>query len=373
MLVDPTSGHLTAVAQQALQDRGDATFEPPDLGTHLADPGVEPELFLQQIETTTPPTSSMNELDRQLRAARREAGRLAEGADAAVVAVPTPVLDEERASLTPKSRYRQIRDHFGELADTSLACAMHIHVSLVDDEDGAVTLDRLAPWLPILLAISANSPYWCGHDTGYASWRTQIWTRWPSNGTGQPFGSRETYEDVVERLVDWGVALDNGMVYFDARLSSRFPTIEFRVPDVCTDAEDAILLSALARGLVDTAADPATGHPVPTWRSDLLRAASWRASRHGLSGDLVSPDSMELTSSRAAVESLVDHVRPALEHTEDDALVHDLLERVLARGGGATRQRRIFEKEGSLEAVVTDLRNRTEESWSDRATWVSDS
>jgi carboxylate-amine ligase len=312
----------------------------------------------------------MNELDRQLRQARREIGQLAIEAGAAVVAVPTPVLVDADASVTPKPRYQRIRQEFGELAKTSLACAMHVHVGLEEGEDGAVLLGDVGPWLPVLLAISANSPYWRGHDTGYASWRTQIWTRWPSNGTGQPFGSREEYDAVVRRLVDWGAALDPGMAYFDVRLSERFPTVEIRVADVCTDPEDAILFAALGRALVATAATGSASVPMPPWRTDLLRAASWRASRYGLAAQLVDPATLELGPARAVVESLLRHVRPALEETDDLGLVSDLVERLLSRGGGATRQRAKFETEGSLTAVVADLRERTEESWAGHATWV---
>ncbi|MFL6003447.1 MAG: glutamate--cysteine ligase [Nocardioides sp.] len=369
MLVDPETGRLTAVAQRALRARAEAEAEDRlELDGKFEGSGVEAELFLQQIETTTPPCDTIDELDRQLRQARRTIGELALDAGAAVVAVPTPVMVDTDASVTPQPRYQRIREEFGELAKTSLACAMHVHVGLEEGEDGAVLLGDIGPWLPVLLAISANSPYWRGHDTGYASWRTQIWTRWPSNGTSEPFASRQEYDEVARRLVDWGVALDEAMVYFDARLSRSFPTVEIRVADVCTDPEDAILFAALARALVTTAANPSSHLRSPEWRSDLMRAASWRASRYGLAAQLVDPATLELAPARAVVESLVHQVRDALDDAGDLALVEDLLERLLSRGGGATRQRRTFEAEGTLEAVVTDLRIRTEKSWSGHAT-----
>jgi carboxylate-amine ligase len=372
MLVDPETGRLTAVAQRALQARAEAEAEAEeriDLD-QLDESGVEAELFLQQIETTTPPCDTMDELDRQLRQARRTIGELALDAGAAVVAVPTPVMVDTDASVTPQPRYQRIREEFGELAKTSLACAMHVHVGLDEGEDGAGLLGDIGPWLPVLLAISANSPYWRGHDTGYASWRTQIWTRWPSNGTGEPFESRQEYDDVTRRLVDWGAALDDAMVYFDARLSRTFPTLEIRVADVCTEPDDAILFTALARALVTTAASRTGSARPPGWRSDLMRGASWRASRYGLAAQLVDPVTLELAPARAVVESLVREARDALDDAGDLALVEDLLERLLSRGGGATRQRRTFEAEGTLEAVVADLRTRTEKSWSGQATGV---
>jgi carboxylate-amine ligase len=242
-----------------------------------------------------------------------------------------------------------------------MACAMHMHVEISGDDEGVTILDRIGPWLPVLLAISANSPYLHGRDTGYASWRAQIWTRWPGHGTGQTFGSAETYRETSRRLVEWGAALDPGMVYFDARLSREYPTVEIRVCDVCTDLEDAVMLAALGRGLVETAAAGAAGVS-GGWRSDLLRAASWRASRYGIAERLVDPRTMELADARDVVAGLVDQVAPALEAAGDLERVRDHSRRIFAQGGGATRQRRTFETTGTLDAVVADLCARTQES-----------
>ena len=156
------------------------------------------------------------------------------------------------------------------------------------------------------------------------------------------------------------MAFDDGMVYFDARLSANFPTLEVRVPDVCTDLDDAVLVAALTRALVATAADSAAA--TGRWRSEMLRAATWRASRYGLADRLVHPNQRQLAPAREVVECLVELVRPALEETGDLAVVQDLVERVLTQGGGATRQRRVLEIDGSLEAVVADLARRTETS-----------
>ncbi|WP_141014201.1 carboxylate-amine ligase [Nocardioides sambongensis] len=346
LLVDPDSGRPRPVAAEALRDQRADTSEV-----------VESELFRYQVETATDPCTGLDELADQLRARRRAASAVAESVGVAAVAVPTPVLADEGDEVTRAPRYERIRQEFGELARTSLACAMHVHVEVAPQE-GVAALDAIAPWLPALVAVSANSPYVRGRDTGYASWRTQVWSSWPSNGTGQAFGSSAEYDRVRAALVQWGAALDEGMVYFDARLSAAYPTLEVRVADVCTDLDDALLVAALVRGLVATAADGALTTD-ERWRSDLLRAANWRASRYGLSGQLVHPIRMELAPARAVVEDLVHRIRPALGEAGDDGAVADLMERLLARGGGATRQRRVRESRGTLEAVVADLVERT--------------
>ena len=130
----------------------------------------------------------------------------------------------------------------------------HVHVSISSPDEGVAVLDRIRPWLPVLLALSANSPFWQGRDSAYASFRYQAWTRWPSAGPTDAFGTVEVYRQTVQQMVRTGTLLDTGMVYFDARLSDHYPTIEIRISDVCLYADDAALIAALARALVETEA-----------------------------------------------------------------------------------------------------------------------
>ena len=367
LLVDPDTGLLTAVAEQAVRAHEDD--DQPGVAARPDDPEVERELYRQQIETMTEPCHTLDDLARQLRSGRRDRvparGRRGRGSRRG----PGPGAGRRRTRrVTRKPRYQRIRDEYGELARDALACAMHVHVDVDDDEQGVRVLDGIRPWLPVLLAVSANSPYWRGVDTGYASWRSQIWSRWPSHGTGEAYGDHATYDRVTSRLTEWGAALDDGMIYFDARLSQKFPTIEIRVADVCTDLDDAVLVAALARGLVTTVAADGSGEE---WRSDLLRAMAWRASRFGIADRLVDPGTRELAPARDVVEALVGHSRDALEEAGDLELVTDLCERLFSRGNGAVQQRRVFEKTEALEEVVGDLVTRTEESATGAGTWLS--
>ncbi|HJR39848.1 MAG TPA: glutamate--cysteine ligase [Nocardioidaceae bacterium] len=365
MLVDPATGELTAVSQKAVRaHQQGSTQAAVGVGIHSNEPGVEQELFLQQIETDTAPKESVPELVEELRRGRRAVGEAARAAGAAAVAMPTPVLVDPQQNVTPKPRYQRIYEEFGELARQSLVCAMHLHIDIADDDEGVAVIDRIRPWLPVLLAISANSPFWRGGDTGYASWRAHIWTRWPSNGSAEAFGDAATYRATARNLVAWGAALDPGMIYFDARLAERYPTVEIRVADVCTELEDAALLAALARGLVETAARQGRdGAPLPTWRSDELRAATWRASRYGTAGRLVHPEKLELAPVRDVFGALITQIGPALDDAGDRPMVEAAFEHLLARGNGASRQRAVFEAHGDLAAVVADLRRRTDASW----------
>jgi len=347
MLVDPETGHLAAVSQAAVS-ANDSEEE------------VAEELFLQQIETSTEPCVDGDELLAGVRAGRRAVGQAAAAAGVRAVAMAAPVLRETREDFTPTPRYRKIEAEYGEMARQALVCGMHVHVDVSSDDEAIRVVDGVRPWLPLLVAVAANSPFWQGVDTGHASWRSQVWSRWPTAGPAQPFEDLATYQQVSEQMIDWGGGLDPAMLYFDVRLADAYPTVEIRVADVCTDPEDALLVALLARAFVTTvAADPAP----PVWRGDLLQVAGYRAARHGLSADLVHPAKATLAPPREVFAAAIEHVRPALEEAGDLDLVERLFEQVLARGNGATRQRRVFEATGSPVAVVEDLARRTEESW----------
>ena len=347
LLVDPDTGRLTAVAELAVL----ANEAPEEVGE---------ELFLQMIETSTKPCADADRLAEGIRAGRRAVGEAAAAAGARAVAVPVPVLGPDGEDFTPKPRYRRIAQEYGELARQALVAAMHVHVEVADDDEAVRVIDGIRPWLPLLLAISGNSPFWDGRDTGHASWRSQVWGRWPTAGPSEPFRDTETYQEVAGRMVEWGGGLDDGMLYYDVRASSTYPTVELRVADVCTEVEDAVLVATLTRALVETSVTTPS-----TWRADLLRVAGWRAARYGLSAELVHPVEARLAPPREVLAAAVEHTRPALERHGDLERVGESVERLLSRGAGATVQRRVHESTGSLERVVEDLARRTEESWAD--------
>jgi carboxylate-amine ligase len=281
-----------------------------------------------------------------------------------VVAVATPVLvDEGDVEVTPKPRYLRMMGEFGEAARDSIVCGMHIHVEVDGVEEAVAALDRIRPWLPVLLAMSANSPFWHGLDTGYSSWRRQVLRRWPSAGEVEAFGTADNYHAAVQDLLATGAAMDKAMIYFDARPSATYPTLEVRVCDVCTDVDDVALLAVLTRALVEVSVRSwARGEPVPAWRTDLLRAAHWRAARDGLTGHLIHPHTRRPAAARAVVEALCAHTHDVLADAGEEERVTDLVERLLRRGTGSSRQRAVMSRSEDLRDVVADLQTRTRAS-----------
>lgn len=359
LLVDPETRQIGSRSAQVIKE-----FREHGAGrSGGAVDDLDRELFRHQVETRTAPERDLAEIRAQLVRARRHASEAAETAGLVIVASGTSPCGGLPVQVSDDDRYRTMLERFGRTATYGGTCGMHVHVAVDSDDEGVAVLDRIAPWLPVLLALTANSPFADGEDTGHASWRSETWNRWPSAGVTEQFGGVQAYRDACRFLLDSGAALDDGMLYLPARLSTGQPTVEVRVCDVCADPDDAVLTAALVRGLVETAArDAGAAHPPGRWRAEALRAGHWRAARYGVGGPLVHPERRELAPAREVVEALVDHVAEALAEAGDHGRVSEGLERVLAHSG-ASRQRAAYESGGQVTAVVDDLVERTRSSW----------
>ena len=319
-----------------------------DDGVHLV-----PELMKQQVELATPVCRTLADVERELRHWRGRAAAAAVAAGARVAALATSPLPAQ-AAPTPGDRYAAMVERFGAVATAQLTCGCHVHVSVADDDEGVAVLDRIRPWLAVLTALSANSPYRDGTDTGYSSWRSQTWSRWPSAGPTGIFGDSATYHRVVRDVLATDTVIDDGQLYFDARLSANWPTVEVRTADVLLRVEDAVTLTGLVRGLVETAArDARSGAGPPPVRTEVLRLAAWRAGRSGLSGELVHPRTGRPAAASDVLGDLLEHVRPALSEAGDDGRVSAGVAALIGRGTGADLQRRVFDETEDLAAVVS--------------------
>jgi carboxylate-amine ligase len=332
-VVDP-SGALRTDVEQVLASAGE--------GDH--------ELRTAMVETGSAVCADLQAVEEDLAARRTRLVAAAGSVGSRVLATAThPLDDPEPVPITRNPRYQRMADAFGATAYDTLVCGCHVHVAVPDREAGVHVLDRIRPWLAPLLALSTNSPFWRGEDTSYAAWRPQVWKRWPTAGPTEVFGSLAVYEQQAGDLQATGAALDEGMLYYDARLSRQYPTVEVRVADVCRLAEDAVLIAGLARALVMAAlADDGPPCALPV---SLLRAAAWSASRHGVEGRLVDPVERAARPAADVLGRMLAHAAPALEAAGDLTRVQDGVERVLRRGTGSRAQREAFAR-GGWDAVV---------------------
>jgi carboxylate-amine ligase len=353
-LVDPATVRILPVSEQAIRA---------DEARSQDDEDVAQELFLQQIEANTEATTDLSELREHIVAARCRAAEAAAAAGAAILAVPTPLLPFEEGDVTPERRYERMVDRYGAVGRRSVVCGMHVHAGIGDDDEGVHVIDRLGPWLPLVVALSASSPFDHGVDTGFASWRQQVWDGWPTAGPVEAFGSAANYHAAVTAMIATGAAIDEAMIYFDARLARSLPTVEIRVADVCTDIDDALVVAGLVRALVSTAA--ADSGPPSTWRVELLRASRWLARRDGLTDALLDPRTGRPVPARVALDVLLDHVAEALDAAGDTTFVRESVARLLDDRGPASRQRVVAGEPADVAGLARHLLDQTAASFGD--------
>jgi len=311
------------------------------------DAQFEKELKKAQAELGSKPADDLADLERDLAEQRGGLVEAAAARGARLVASGTcPVPGSTQTTEDP--RYRQMAHRFAAIERAQLTCAMHVHVDVDSDEEGVAAINGVAPWLPVLLALSANSPFAGGTDTGYASYRRVVWNSWPTADVTASFADAADYQQTVQMLIDTGAARDPAMIYFDARLSANYPTVEIRVCDVVADVGDAVALAGLCRALVSTVVE----HRPRRVRPEVLRAAAWRAARFGMTGELVDlRGAPRLVTAGQLADDLVAYVGDALDVAGETHRITDWVEMIKERGTGAQRQRAAA-TEGSVAAAV---------------------
>ena len=317
---------------------------------------VEPELLSSQVETETAICRGLDEVRAELTRLRRQLAGVAERQGLCLLASGThPFSVTDAPPVTDKARYLQLERDYQQLAREQRICGCHVHVCIPDADVAIQVMDRTRPWLSVLRALAANSPFWQGDDTGYASYRTAIFDRWPTTGVPLVLGSRAAFDDVLQALLATGVIRDPGALYWDIRPSARYQTLELRVADVTTTVDEAVLLAGLFRALVRRCeADVEQGVPLEHPRPELVRLARWRAARDGLEGDLVDLAEGVPVPAQVAVERLLGFVREHLEAHGEWEEIAELVARQLTQGSGARRQREVAERSG-LRHVASHL------------------
>jgi glutamate---cysteine ligase / carboxylate-amine ligase len=324
-------------------DTGEPVAKNTDVAQHAAEHGVELQMELTscQVETATGVHDDRDKLADEIIRMRRTTAEAAEAAGARLLAVALPPTVPHEFPITDKPRYRRIADEFGMIAHEQGISGCHVHVAVPDRDAAVRACTRLRPWLPFLLALSANSAIYRNSDTGYASWRSILWARWPSAGPPPHLESAAHYDATVAEMLDAGAILDDGMVYWDARPSAKFPTVEIRVADVPSTAAETVLLATLIRAAVMTALQrPELDQPMT---DHALRAAYWRCARDGLEGRMP-----------PLLTAFVEELRPALEAVGDYEYATEEVQRILRDGNGAMRQRRAWRQRGEIGDVLAE-------------------
>ncbi|WP_317440812.1 glutamate--cysteine ligase [Streptomyces collinus] len=345
LLVDPVTRQVSPEAEKVV------ALAAAELGER-----VTTEFTRYQVEVRTDPHTSLAGLGDQLRSTRASVSRTAARLGLAVISSGTPVLGQQTPPpVTPGDRYARSVATYGALDHEQTVCAAHVHVGVPDEATAVQLSNHLRPWLPALIAMTANSPYWEGQDTGYVSWRSTTWGRWPAAGPPPYFTSPGHFQKLVDTLVTSGTVMDRGSLYWDLRPSHHVPTLEVRIADALPAVTDTVLLAGVIKGLAATAFTAIhRSQPAPEVGPEILRAACWRAAHDGLAGDTIDPHTGRLEPATVLHKRLADTASAALG-TSDLASLQAARMHVLIHGNGADRQRAAYRQRGHLPDVVDHL------------------
>ena len=309
------------------------------------------EFLASQVEHASAVFEQMDAAGRALIGFRRFVAEHATELGVVVASIGTPPDAAPFPSITPIERYgRIVHDMDGVIADHQLS-GLHVHIGIPSREHGVIALNAARPWLPLLTAISSNSPLWRGYDTGYDSWRTVLLRRWTTSGSPPPFLDAADHDRRIRRLVGIGGTVDLGVIMWDIRLSAHLPTIEFRMGDAQLEFDTALLVAALCRAIVshalarpdaaDAAANDSAGMP-----SELLSATLLHSAHYGMRERVFDPLSGGLAPAGEVLTGFVRMLDAELREAGDLELVQEVAGRLLRDGTGAERQRNAFKLEG---------------------------
>jgi carboxylate-amine ligase len=339
LVVDATTGAL----------RPDAAALLPAARRRLGE-DVHPELHASQLEINTSVGKTLADVRADVTRLRRGLAAVVAEHGGRLAASGTHPFSSWREDPEVRPEYEVVEQEYQQLAREQIICGVHVHVGIDDPEVGIAVVNGVSPRLSPVVALAANSPFWGGRDTGYASYRTELWRRWPMAGTPAPFADRAEYDALVDVLFRTGSIDDHARIYWDVRPSAKFPTVEFRVADVGMTVDDTIMVAGLVRALAVTAARERPG--LRSVRPELIRAATWRAARYGIGGDLIDVEAGEACPAAEVIGRFLGRLRPALEELGDADEVGEHVARVLRDGTGADRQRRVLAEAGELAPVL---------------------
>lgn len=319
--------------------------------------GFDHEFQSSIVESRTGICQDLNQVRIQIQELRHVLVGSALESELFVFAAGTlPLGNWRTAQITNKPRYEEIAQHYREVVQRRATCGCHVHIGIADRDIAVQVLNRVRPWLATLLALSASSPFYEGNDTGYQSFRSLLWGGFPVAGTPSAFSSHKDYLEKIQTLIDTGSILDAGHIYWDARLGVRYDTLEFRIADACTTVDEVILQAGLCRALALTCINEIKNNrPLPAAQPELTRAATWRAARSGLDGNLIDVAEKEQVSATIMLDRLLNYVRNALEELGDWDEVVSLADQTRQRGTSARRQHQVLARTGRLEDVVNEL------------------
>lgn len=345
-IIDPETGELTSYITEILESDHVILREM-----------MKPELHQSVVEVGSAVCETVDEARREVVRLRKLVMREVARKGLKIVAAGThPFSSWLEQEITPLERYLGITEDLGEVARKNLIFGMHVHIGIEDREFLIDAMNVSRYFLPHILALSTSSPFWMGRRTGLKSYRTVNWRHFPRTGLPMSFRSWGEYEYLVETLVSSGAIPDASKIWWDLRPHWTYPTLEFRVCDICTRVDEVTCVAALFQALVAKLwrlrRDNMTFRVYPT---ALVAENKWRAARYGIEGELID---FGKATELPAPDLITEFIEWFLDDVVDDLGSRDDVEyalHILEHGSSADRQLRVFEETEDLKAVVDHL------------------
>jgi carboxylate-amine ligase len=349
MIVDLESKDLVNAIELLLEDTGAANVE-------REDGDIKPELHESVLEIATKPCATTTEAGDQLRALRQQVRETSSRRGLTIGSAGThPFARWEDQRIVARPRYRDLISALRFVARQELIFGMHVHVG-IDDADKAIHVaNGMRVHVPVLLALSANSPFWRGDLTGLQSTRTPIFRQFPRVGMPPAYRDWEDWERQVRFMVASGVMEDYTYLWYDVRPHPNFGTVEVRCCDSQTRVEHTVALTALIQAMVKELSEHYdAGTPLSDYPWQMLDENKWLAARHGLDGEIVDLPSNERVGTKALTRRLLERLTP---HAQDlgSAGALDGIRDLLERGNGAARQVVVYEANRDLNEVMAEI------------------
>jgi len=360
-IVDPETGELQSFITQILKDG------------HITVADVKPELHQSVVEVGSTVCQTPEEIRSELVRLRRAVMDLAAKDGLEILAAGThPFSSWMDQEITPLERYQGVEQDLQDLARKNLIFGMHVHVGIEDPEFLIDTMKVARYFLPHILALSSSSPFWIGRNTGLKSYRSVLWRNFPRTGLPPTFETFADYEKIVRVLVKANAIPDASKIWWDMRPHHLYPTLEFRMCDMCTRVDEAVCIAAMLQALVaklwKLRCDNMSFRVYPL---SLIEENKWRAVRYGVQGNLVDFGQEIERPARQVIHELLEWF---LEDVVDELGSREQVEyalKILDEGTSADRQLATFEETGDLKAVVDQLVRETAEGVGGRASAVN--
>jgi carboxylate-amine ligase len=351
-IIDPATGELKSYITQMLED-----------GKLVLKEQIKAELHQSMVEVGTEICQTPSAAKQELIKLRRGITELAARHGLVIAAAGThPFSSWEKQEITPFERYLGVQNDMQDLARQLLIFGTHVHIG-IEDRDFLIDAMNVARYFaPHILCLSTSSPFWIGRNTGLKSYRSIIFRHFPRSGMAPFFQDWAEYEGMVETMARTNCIPDGTKIWYDVRPNWRYPTLEFRICDVCTKVDEAVCIAALFQAVIaklwKLRRDNMTFRVYPT---ELIEENKWRAVRYGLDGKLIDLGKQKEVPVRELIHEMIDWflrdvidelgIRPEVEYAY----------KILESGSSADRQLKTYEKTGSTRAVVEQLVNESHE------------